>query len=150
MGSENVWYPLPDSLSWSEIYDDCHQKFVKCVLYILCFFLFWYIHIFYFICILLSFSPLYLYSLKCCLILSYLITVGTWPYQVCKYLYFILGANVCCESESGSILFEAAASGNPDIVSLLLDNGADPNLPLHSGHLPIHRVAYHGHVLWVI
>ncbi|XP_061554280.1 dynein axonemal heavy chain 12 isoform X1 [Phycodurus eques] len=57
------------------------------------------------------------------------------------------GANVECESESGSILFDAAASGNPDVISLLLDYGADANLPLHSGHLPIHRVAYHGHIL---
>nr|XP_046251764.1 ankyrin repeat and SOCS box protein 14 isoform X2 [Scatophagus argus] len=57
------------------------------------------------------------------------------------------GAHVWCESESGSVLFDAAASGNPDIISLLLDHGADPNLPLYSGHLPIHRVAYHGHIL---
>ncbi|KAE8293584.1 Ankyrin repeat and SOCS box protein 14 [Larimichthys crocea] len=57
------------------------------------------------------------------------------------------GAHVWCESESGTILFDAAASGNPDIISLLLDHGADPNVPLHSGHLPIHRVAYHGHIL---
>ncbi|XP_035513032.1 ankyrin repeat and SOCS box protein 14 isoform X2 [Morone saxatilis] len=57
------------------------------------------------------------------------------------------GAHVCCESESGTVLFDAAASGNPDIISLLLDHGADPNLPLYSGHLPIHRVAYHGHIL---
>uniref|UniRef100_A0A673A941 Ankyrin repeat and SOCS box containing 14b n=1 Tax=Sphaeramia orbicularis TaxID=375764 RepID=A0A673A941_9TELE len=57
------------------------------------------------------------------------------------------GAHVQSDSESGSVLFDAAASGNPDIISLLLDHGADPNLPLYSGHLPIHRVAYHGHVL---
>ncbi|XP_035015331.2 dynein axonemal heavy chain 12 [Hippoglossus stenolepis] len=57
------------------------------------------------------------------------------------------GAHVWCESDSGTILFDAAASGNPDIITLLLDNGADPNLPLYSGHLPIHRVAYHGHRL---
>ncbi|KAL3064425.1 hypothetical protein OYC64_000650 [Pagothenia borchgrevinki] len=57
------------------------------------------------------------------------------------------GANVCCVSESGPVLFDAAASGNPDIISLLLDHGADPNQPLSSGHLPIHRVAYHGHIL---
>uniref|UniRef100_A0A7N5ZQC5 SOCS box domain-containing protein n=1 Tax=Anabas testudineus TaxID=64144 RepID=A0A7N5ZQC5_ANATE len=57
------------------------------------------------------------------------------------------GAHVWCESESGTILFEAAASGNPDIISLLLEHGADPNQPLYSGHLPIHRVAYHGHRL---
>uniref|UniRef100_A0A3Q3XPW3 SOCS box domain-containing protein n=1 Tax=Mola mola TaxID=94237 RepID=A0A3Q3XPW3_MOLML len=57
------------------------------------------------------------------------------------------GAHVECESESGSILFDAAASGNPDIISLLLGHGANPNLPLYSGHLPLHRVAYHGHIL---
>lgn len=51
------------------------------------------------------------------------------------------------DSESGGILFDAAASGNPDIISSLLDHGADPNLPLCGGHLPLHRVAYHGHVL---
>lgn len=62
------------------------------------------------------------------------------------YVHFV-GAHVWCESESGTILFDAAASGNPDIISLLLDHGADPNVPLHSGHLPIHRVAYHGHIL---
>lgn len=60
----------------------------------------------------------------------------------------LVGAHVWCESEeSGTILFEAAASGNPDIISMLLDHGADPNKPLYGGHLPIHRVAYRGHVL---
>ncbi|XP_029012098.1 dynein axonemal heavy chain 12 isoform X1 [Betta splendens] len=57
------------------------------------------------------------------------------------------GAHVWCESESGTVLFEAAASGNPDIISLLLEHGADPNQPLYSGHLPIHRSSYHGHRL---
>ncbi|XP_053096640.1 dynein axonemal heavy chain 12 isoform X3 [Pangasianodon hypophthalmus] len=49
--------------------------------------------------------------------------------------------------ESVSVLFEAAASGNPDIISLLLEYGADPNTPTHTGHLPIHRAAYRGHLL---
>uniref|UniRef100_A0A8C2XL21 Ankyrin repeat and SOCS box containing 14 n=1 Tax=Cyclopterus lumpus TaxID=8103 RepID=A0A8C2XL21_CYCLU len=57
------------------------------------------------------------------------------------------GARVWCDSESGSILFDAAASGNPDVISLLLDHGADPNAPLYGGQLPLHRVAYHGHIL---
>ncbi|XP_062315529.1 dynein axonemal heavy chain 12 [Osmerus eperlanus] len=58
------------------------------------------------------------------------------------------GAHVGYQSElAGSVLFDAAASGNPDIISLLLDHGADPNIALHSGHLPLHRVAYHGHIL---
>ncbi|XP_044158259.1 ankyrin repeat and SOCS box protein 14 isoform X1 [Bufo gargarizans] len=50
-------------------------------------------------------------------------------------------------SDSASILFEAAAAGNPDAVSLLLEYGADANIPKHSGHLPIHRAAYRGHLL---
>ncbi|KAM8863640.1 ankyrin repeat and SOCS box protein 14 isoform 2-T2 [Spinachia spinachia] len=57
------------------------------------------------------------------------------------------GARVGSGSECGRILFDGAASGNPDIISSLLDHGADPNLPLRGGHLPLHRVAYHGHVL---
>ncbi|XP_029291946.1 dynein heavy chain 12, axonemal isoform X1 [Cottoperca gobio] len=57
------------------------------------------------------------------------------------------GAHVWCESESGPVLFDAAASGNPDMISLLLEHGADPNIPLYNGHMPIHRVAYHGHIL---
>lgn len=48
---------------------------------------------------------------------------------------------------SASVLFDAAASGNPDIISLLLEYGADPNVPTHTGHLPIHRAAYRGHLL---
>lgn len=44
----------------------------------------------YFICILLSFSPLYLYSLKCCLVLSYLIFIlSLWGYDLIKYV------NIC-------------------------------------------------------
>ncbi|KAK3519072.1 hypothetical protein QTP70_016355, partial [Hemibagrus guttatus] len=49
--------------------------------------------------------------------------------------------------ESVSVLFDAAASGNPDIISLLLEYGADPNTHTHTGHLPIHRAAYRGHLL---
>uniref|UniRef100_A0A3P8R8L2 SOCS box domain-containing protein n=1 Tax=Astatotilapia calliptera TaxID=8154 RepID=A0A3P8R8L2_ASTCA len=51
------------------------------------------------------------------------------------------------KGKCSTILFDAAASGNPDIISLLLEHGADPNVPLYSGHLPVHRVAYHGHRL---
>ncbi|XP_062396654.1 dynein axonemal heavy chain 12 [Sardina pilchardus] len=58
------------------------------------------------------------------------------------------GAKVSSRSaNSGSILFEAAASGNPDVIAVLLDYGADPNVPIHTGHLPIHRVSYRGHIL---
>ncbi|OCT58633.1 dynein heavy chain 12, axonemal [Xenopus laevis] len=58
------------------------------------------------------------------------------------------GASVTAQaSDSASILFEAASSGNPDAISLLLEYGADANVPKHSGHLPIHRAAYRGHIL---
>uniref|UniRef100_A0A8C5R772 Ankyrin repeat and SOCS box containing 14 n=1 Tax=Leptobrachium leishanense TaxID=445787 RepID=A0A8C5R772_9ANUR len=58
------------------------------------------------------------------------------------------GGNVMMQaSDSASILFEASSSGNPDAVSLLLEYGADANVPKHSGHLPIHRAAYRGHLL---
>ncbi|KAM5148426.1 ankyrin repeat and SOCS box protein 14 [Mantella aurantiaca] len=58
------------------------------------------------------------------------------------------GASVMAQaSDSASILFEAAAAGNPDAVSLLMEYGADANVPKHSGHLPIHRAAYRGHLL---
>lgn len=45
-----------------------------------------------------------------------------------------------------TILYEASASGNADVISLLLEYGADANIPKHTGHLPIHRVAHHGYV----
>ncbi|KAM9325467.1 ankyrin repeat and SOCS box protein 14 [Gastrophryne carolinensis] len=58
------------------------------------------------------------------------------------------GASIMSQaSDSATILFEAAAAGNPDAVSLLLEYGADANIPKHSGHLPIHRAAYRGHLL---
>ncbi|CAH2313075.1 ankyrin repeat and SOCS box 14 isoform X3 [Pelobates cultripes] len=60
----------------------------------------------------------------------------------------IAGSNVVAQaSDSASILFEAASAGNPDSLSLLLEYGADANVPKHSGHLPIHRAAYRGHLL---
>uniref|UniRef100_A0A672MW05 Ankyrin repeat and SOCS box containing 14 n=1 Tax=Sinocyclocheilus grahami TaxID=75366 RepID=A0A672MW05_SINGR len=60
------------------------------------------------------------------------------------------GASVWSKPQSpgsASVLFDAAASGNPDIISLLLEYGADPNVPTHTGHLPIHRASYLGHLL---
>lgn len=48
-----------------------------------------------------------------------------------------------CNGES--VLLDAAGSGNAACIRLLLDNGADPNLPSISGHLPIHKAAYTGH-----
>ncbi|XP_058844903.1 dynein axonemal heavy chain 12-like isoform X3 [Acipenser ruthenus] len=61
----------------------------------------------------------------------------------------LLQKGVSVESQaldSASILFEAAASGNPDTIALLLEYGADANVPKYSGHLPIHRAAYRGHL----
>ncbi|KAM8931042.1 ankyrin repeat and SOCS box protein 14 [Pelodytes ibericus] len=58
------------------------------------------------------------------------------------------GASVMAQaSDCASVLFEASSAGNPDGVSLLLEYGADANIPKHSGHLPIHRAAYRGHLL---
>uniref|UniRef100_A0A8C3HE66 Ankyrin repeat and SOCS box containing 14 n=1 Tax=Chrysemys picta bellii TaxID=8478 RepID=A0A8C3HE66_CHRPI len=58
------------------------------------------------------------------------------------------GADVLSQAaDCASILFEAVGGGNPDSLSLLLEYGADANVPKHSGHLPIHRAAYRGHFL---
>lgn len=50
-------------------------------------------------------------------------------------------------SKGESVLMDAAGSGNPDCVELLLEHGASPNLASLTGHLPIHRAAYEGHYL---
>ncbi|XP_054072019.1 ankyrin repeat and SOCS box protein 14 isoform X4 [Rissa tridactyla] len=58
----------------------------------------------------------------------------------------VTGADVLSQAmDCASVLFEAAGGGNPDSLSLLLEYGADANVPKHSGHLPIHRAAYRGH-----
>ncbi|XP_051776980.1 dynein axonemal heavy chain 12-like isoform X2 [Erpetoichthys calabaricus] len=57
------------------------------------------------------------------------------------------GASVDSQARDyASVLFEASAAGNPDTIALLLEYGADANVPKHSGHLPIHRCAYRGHL----
>lgn len=69
---------------------------------------------------------------------------------ICKSKLSILlqGGDVQALADDGSsILFEAAGGGNPDSLNLLLEYGADANVPKHSGHLPIHRAAYRGHFL---
>lgn len=50
-----------------------------------------------------------------------------------------------CKGES--VLMDAAGSGNPDCVNLLLENGASPNVASLTKHLPIHRAAFEGHYL---
>lgn len=63
-------------------------------------------------------------------------------------LFLLLGANALGQaSDSSSILLEAASGGNPDSVTLLLEYGADANVPKNSGHLPIHVAADRGHLL---
>ncbi|KAM4858492.1 ankyrin repeat and SOCS box protein 14 isoform X3 [Urocitellus parryii] len=60
----------------------------------------------------------------------------------------LTGANAHGQaSDSSSILLEAARGGNPDSVTLLLEYGADANIPKISGHLPIHVAADRGHLL---
>uniref|UniRef100_A0A3B3T2V6 Ankyrin repeat and SOCS box containing 15 n=1 Tax=Paramormyrops kingsleyae TaxID=1676925 RepID=A0A3B3T2V6_9TELE len=57
-------------------------------------------------------------------------------------------SNVNAQACNGeSVLMEAAGSGNPDCVELLLRRGANPDLAGVTGHLPIHRAAYEGHYL---
>uniref|UniRef100_A0A8C4NAU3 Ankyrin repeat and SOCS box containing 15b n=1 Tax=Eptatretus burgeri TaxID=7764 RepID=A0A8C4NAU3_EPTBU len=58
------------------------------------------------------------------------------------------GADVQAQATDGaSALYEAANYGDPACTSLLLQYGADVNLPKHTGHLPIHRSAFRGHLL---
>uniref|UniRef100_A0A671SYK7 Ankyrin repeat and SOCS box containing 15 n=1 Tax=Sinocyclocheilus anshuiensis TaxID=1608454 RepID=A0A671SYK7_9TELE len=52
------------------------------------------------------------------------------------------GADVNAQSFKGkSVLMDAAVSGNPDYVDLIV-HGASPNLASLTGHLPIHHAAY--------
>lgn len=58
------------------------------------------------------------------------------------------GADVNAQAYNGeSVMLEAARSGNPDCIRLLLAKGGDPNLPNVTGYLPIHRAAIEGHYL---
>lgn len=57
------------------------------------------------------------------------------------------GADVLSEAQDeASILYEASASGDPEVISLLLEYGADANAAKRTGHMPIHRVAHRGHL----
>lgn len=59
-----------------------------------------------------------------------------------------IGGDVNAQAPNGdSVLYDAAGSGNPDCVDLLLQNGANPNIANLSTQLPIHRAAYEGHYL---
>uniref|UniRef100_A0A4W5PDU0 Uncharacterized protein n=1 Tax=Hucho hucho TaxID=62062 RepID=A0A4W5PDU0_9TELE len=59
-----------------------------------------------------------------------------------------LGGDVNAQAPNGdSVLYDAARSGNPDCIDLLLRHGANPNVPSLCSELPIHRAAYEGHYL---
>lgn len=82
-------------------------------------------------------------------------TYKTITYGLC--VFFVLnplpsscrpasGSRVNSQACNGeSVLLDAAGSGNTACIQLLLDNGANPNLPSITGHLPIHKAAYAGH-----
>ncbi|XP_042190695.1 ankyrin repeat and SOCS box protein 15 isoform X2 [Callorhinchus milii] len=60
----------------------------------------------------------------------------------------LIGGNVHAKTDDGAtVLFEAAEGGNPDCITVLLEYGANPNIPDNSGLLPIHRAAQQGHYL---
>lgn len=44
-------------------------------------------------------------------------------------------------SINGLYLFTAASKGNSEMVALLLDNGANPNLPDYGLYTPLHEAA---------
>lgn len=68
------------------------------------------------------------------------------PLPVYNVLLFA-GADVLSQArDEASILYEAAASGDPAVVSLLLEYGADANVAKNTGHLPVHRAAHRGHL----
>jgi ankyrin len=47
-------------------------------------------------------------------------------------------------NENGAgLLWGAAAQNRPEVVKLLLENGADPNLATNSGETPLHEAASH-------
>uniref|UniRef100_A0A3Q3KH77 SOCS box domain-containing protein n=1 Tax=Monopterus albus TaxID=43700 RepID=A0A3Q3KH77_MONAL len=50
------------------------------------------------------------------------------------------------ERKDVSTVLLSAESGDPSVISLLLEYGADANAANHTGHMPIHRVAHRGHL----
>lgn len=57
------------------------------------------------------------------------------------------GADVLSQAQDeASILYEATVAGDPAVISLLLEYGADANVAKHTGHMPIHRTAHRGHL----
>ena len=66
---------------------------------------------------------------------------------VCVCVVCPAGADVLSQAQDeASVLYEASAAGDPAVISLLLEHGADANVAKHSGHMPIHRVAQRGHL----
>lgn len=74
------------------------------------------------------------------------------PIQPCKaslslFSIWPAGADVLSQAQDdASVLYEASSSGDPAVIGLLLEYGADANEAKHTGHMPIHRVAHRGHL----
>lgn len=67
--------------------------------------------------------------------------------STCEHVVCSAGADILSQAQDeASILFEASACGDPALISLLLEYGADANVAKHTGHMPIHRVAHRGHL----
>ncbi|XP_029471388.1 ankyrin repeat and SOCS box protein 15 isoform X2 [Rhinatrema bivittatum] len=71
-------------------------------------------------------------------------------YGHCDILEHLIhkGGDVHAQAHDGaSVLFDAAGGGDPDCVALVLEYGGSGNVPDRTGHLPIHKAAYEGHLL---
>lgn len=91
-------------------------------------------------------------------LITYFISVNGLKHneQLIKLFYFNLqipsaacsaGADALSQAQDdASVLYEASSSGEPAVIKLLLEYGADANEAKHTGHMPIHRVAHRGHL----
>lgn len=93
--------------------------------------------------------------------MRYLTDLATTEFPLCCRHFFTFyflntGADVLSQAQDdASVLYEASASGDPAVIGLLLEYGADANEAKHTGHMPIHRVAHRGHLqysvfIWVV
>jgi len=58
-----------------------------------------------------------------------------------------VGTDVLSQAQDeASVLYEASASGDPAVIGLLLEYGADANVATHTGYMPIHRVSHRGYL----
>lgn len=79
---------------------------------------------------------------------SKLLTLKEFPLKLILEVFVCsAGADVLSQAQDeASVLYEATSAGDPAVISLLLEYGADANVSKHTGHLPIHRVAHRGHL----